>query len=544
MANRHVRSDPLANDGGGQPGERRETGEGGEDTLQPPLLQGQHATASGRCTFDPLAKAKARLRRRSSIGSGLAGLTAANILGRAGHSVCLLEQHYNFGGLATWFKRRGGHLFDISLHGFPVGMKKTCRKYWNKEIASRIVQLEGVRFENPQFRLATTFTREDFTRLLIESFGVSADRSRPSSTHVRKMDFFDDSGQTTAELFEEFFPGRNDVHRLLMEPISYANGSTLSDPAITYGIVFSNFMSKGVFTFHGGTDNLIKEMRKRAGAERRRALRQRGQVERIVVEDGEAKGVEACGRFLGAPTVVSNANIKTTVETPGRGGGLRPDVPRVRARAVRLNNSSCQVFLGIRKRRGDPVRVRPHVHLDASDLRLRVAVRHARTEPHLLLLLPQDPARPARRATRWSARPTPTGTTGRTWTPQEAYEREKERLIEDTIDCLEELPARACARRSTTPRPPRRAPSPSTRSTPWARPSAPSSRASTSAWSSVRGRGPGLFHAGSVGIIMSGWLGAANYGAITANKVDALLHAQQASKPRPSRERPRSEAHT
>ena len=33
----------------------------------------------------------------------------------------------------------------------------------------------------------------------------------------------------------------------------------------------------------------------------------------------------------------------------------------------------------------------------------------------------------------------------------------------------------------------------------------------------------GLYHAGSVGIIMSGWLGAANYGVITANKVDAWL---------------------
>ncbi len=34
---------------------------------------------------------------------------------------------------------------------------------------------------------------------------------------------------------------------------------------------------------------------------------------------------------------------------------------------------------------------------------------------------------------------------------------------------------------------------------------------------------PGLFHAGSVGIIMSGWLGAANYGVIQANKMDAYL---------------------
>lgn len=33
----------------------------------------------------------------------------------------------------------------------------------------------------------------------------------------------------------------------------------------------------------------------------------------------------------------------------------------------------------------------------------------------------------------------------------------------------------------------------------------------------------GLYHAGSVGIIMSGWLGAANYGVIVANEVDKFL---------------------
>ncbi|HRI83272.1 MAG TPA: hypothetical protein PLF88_12590 [Opitutaceae bacterium] len=34
---------------------------------------------------------------------------------------------------------------------------------------------------------------------------------------------------------------------------------------------------------------------------------------------------------------------------------------------------------------------------------------------------------------------------------------------------------------------------------------------------------PGLYHAGSVGIIMSGWLGTINYGVITANKIDKAL---------------------
>ena len=38
---------------------------------------------------------------------------------------------------------------------------------------------------------------------------------------------------------------------------------------------------------------------------------------------------------------------------------------------------------------------------------------------------------------------------------------------------------------------------------------------------------PGLFHAGSVGIIMSGWLGTINYGVITANKIDSFLRGAE-----------------
>ena len=47
------------------------------------------------------------------IGSGLAGLTCANTLARAGHRVLLLEQHYKLGGMATWFRRPAG-TFSIS----------------------------------------------------------------------------------------------------------------------------------------------------------------------------------------------------------------------------------------------------------------------------------------------------------------------------------------------------------------------------------------------------------------------------------------------
>ena len=42
---------------------------------------------------------------------------------------------------------------------------------------------------------------------------------------------------------------------------------------------------------------------------------------------------------------------------------------------------------------------------------------------------------------------------------------------------------------------------------------------------------PGLYHAGSVGIIMSGWLGVINYGVIVANKIDKALFDRRRAAP-------------
>src|SRR4051812_2844632 len=246
------------------------------------------------------------------IGSGLAGMTAANILGRAGRSVLLVEQHYKLGGMATWFKRPGGHIFDISLHGFPFGMIKSCRRYWTDEIADSIVQLKHIRFDNPMFSLTTSYNREDFTRLLTSQFGIPAETVTVFFDAARGMNFYDDQQLTTRELFERFFPGREDVIRLLMEPITYANGSTLEDPAITYGIVFSNFMSKGVFTFEGGTDRLIELMHAdltKSGVD----VRIKSDAQRIHVEHGRVSGVTINERFIKCGAVVSNSNLKFTI---------------------------------------------------------------------------------------------------------------------------------------------------------------------------------------------------------------------------------------
>src|SRR5690554_3940230 len=97
-----------------------------------------------------------------------------------------------------------------------------------------------------------------------------------------------------------------------MEPIVYANGSNLDDPAITYGIVFSNFMSKGVYTFKGGTDHLIKMMQDellKNGVDIKKVTK----VEKIKIQDGKVLGVFAKGDFIKCKSVLSNSNLRTTI---------------------------------------------------------------------------------------------------------------------------------------------------------------------------------------------------------------------------------------
>jgi phytoene dehydrogenase-like protein len=284
------------------------------------------------------------------IGGGLAGLTLANKMGKDGRSVLLLESHNKLGGFATWFKRRTDdveHVFDVSLHGFPVGMIKTCRKYWSKEIAEKIHQIKSVRFINPQFNIETDFTKEDYIKILVEKFQVKIETVEAFFHELATMNFYDNNQMTNGELFNKYFPGRTDITRFLLEPIVYANGSNLEDPAISYGIVFSNFMSKGVYIFQGGTDQMINMMKEEL-FKNNVDIQLQAKVEKVLIENGKVCGVEVKGHKIFSKAVVSNSNIKTTIEKMIGEENLPKDFV-AESKKVRLNTSSCQVYMGLRK---------------------------------------------------------------------------------------------------------------------------------------------------------------------------------------------------
>jgi phytoene dehydrogenase-like protein len=342
------------------------------------------------------------------------------------------------------------------------------------------------------------------------------------------MNFYDDRQTTVGQLFQRFFPGREDVIRLLMEPITYANGSTLEDPAISYGIVFSNFMSKGVYTFEGGTDRLIRLMHEellRSGVD----VRIRCDVERIVVAGGRVTGVQVNGRTIKTRAVVSNANLKATIFDLV--GPQHFDKNFVEdAQAVRLNNSSCQVYMALK----------PGEMIDESngDLLFSSTAPLFRTE----LLLSRDVT--SRTYSFYYPRTRPgsnrclivssTNANYADWAnlSEEDYAAGKQDLVETTLDALAryvpDIRQRLDHAEASTPRT-------FEHYTKHVNGASFGTKFEGLAVSrAIPEQVRGLYHAGSVGIIMSGWLGAVNYGVIVANDVDALLMKSAPVSPTPA----------
>ena len=335
------------------------------------------------------------------------------------------------------------------------------------------------------------------------------------------MNFYDDQSMTTRELFDKFFPGREDVIRLLMEPITYANGSTLEDPAISYGIVFSNFMSKGVFTFEGGTDRLIGLMEAELQQERRRYLHQVPTSTRIDCQRrprarrrGQRPHDPHAGRGVERQ---SQATIFHLVGEEYFDRGVRRRGPgRAAQQFQHAGLHGAQAGRADRRIDG-----RPAVQLDRAAVSHRAAAEPRHHQPHVFVLLPADAARRPAAVPDRLQHERQLRRLGEALNDEE-YEASKRDL--DRNDARRARQVRAERPRADRPR--RGLDAGDVPALHASTSTAPASARSSKAWPSAAAlpqQIAGLYHAGSVGIIMSGWLGAMNYGVIVANEVDSQL---------------------
>ncbi len=452
------------------------------------------------------------------IGGGLGGMTAAKRLVDAGRPVLLVEAYKMLGGYATYFKRKK-HIFDVALHAFPYGVQKTFRKYWSKELAARVVPLPRIRYENPEFSFTTTFETEDFKRILQEEFSIPREQSENFFAACRERDFFPPSDETTREFVEKYFPGRSDLARFILETVTYATGTNLDDPATVYAIIFSNFALKGTCTFRGGTDYLLAEMQRlllAGGAD----ILLNTKVEKILVEDGVTKGVIAGGREIGADCVVSNANLKETALKLVNMQAISPWFAE-KVAEVPLSVSVAQVYLGIKAGEtipeiADILFASEEAHYDAA------AFRHFPPRSASFSFYFPHGIRPDYDGTEIVAT---VCAEYADWDglSKSDYEDKKRQLADTIIAMLEkfipDIREKLDHIETATPKTLERY------TGHWQGASFGTKFPGFAAANELPKRVKGLFHCGAEGIIMSGWLGTANSGALAASNADSYLES-------------------
>jgi all-trans-retinol 13,14-reductase len=246
-------------------------------------------------------------------------------------------------------------------------------------------------------------------------------------------------------------------------------------------------------------------------------------VEKIVTDeiDGvkQVTGVVVNGRHIRCKSVLSNSGIKSTaLNLIGR--EHLPASYVADLEKVRINTSSCQVYFGIRKGETIP-RVGDLIFTSKAETFSSEELIDVQTRSRTFSFYYPD-TRPG--SDRYTV---VCSLNGRyeDWKgmSEEEYEKNKQRMIVESLDALEEFVPGVRAKidhmEAATPRTIEHfTRHPSSFGTKFE-----GLRCSMELPNHLHG----CYHAGSVGIIMSGWLGSMNYGVIVANNIDKLLFEKQ-----------------
>jgi len=241
------------------------------------------------------------------------------------------------------------------------------------------------------------------------------------------------------------------------------------------------------------------------------------------VEDKAVQGVRVNGQDIACKSVLSNSNIITTIEQLVGKEKFGPEYIKD-VKNVRLNNSSCQVYMGIKK--GEQI---PHVgdllfSSEAEEYCTEKILSKDITSRTFSFYYPE-----IRPGTNQYSIVSSTNARYKDWAnlSEKEYLHDKNDLEQTTLNALEkyvpDIRKKIDHIEASTPK---------TFKHYTLHPSGTSFGTKFEGLKVSRDLPKqinGLFHAGSVGIIMSGWLGAANYGVIVANETDKFLRQRTPS---------------
>lgn len=310
------------------------------------------------------------------IGSGLGGLSAAAAFARQGFKALVIEQHSAAGGYATTFKRRGGFVFDASLHSTTVGERNggfnlipgfpeirdiefvPHRVLYRAIFPGHDIRVPHRDLEGYVSILTGHFPdeREGIQNLFKGMRGLAEDIGRYSraggkidmSKVPREFPYlFQNSNRTWGDFMDAHI--QNPRLKAVVSALWVYFGLPPSKLAnIYYALPVIGYLEQGGFYPVGRSqkisDSLVKFIEERGGK-----VILKTWVESILTKGHAAIGVKtADGKIYPARAVISNANAYDTFHTMmDEKDYLRDYLVRMDQFSVSL--SSFQVFLGLKK---------------------------------------------------------------------------------------------------------------------------------------------------------------------------------------------------
>jgi len=262
------------------------------------------------------------------IGAGPSGLAAGVRLAAFGKRVLVLERHYLWGGLNSFYKRAGRRI-DTGLHaltnfvpkgtrGTPLAKLLRQLRISHDELALGEQSYSEIAFPDVRLRFSNRF--EQLESEVARAFPAEKDGFARLVRAAAAADPFDPSAPVLSARAEL---GRHVADPLLAEmliaPILYYGGAREDDLDWSdFVVLWRSIFVEGLARPEGGIKRILDLLLARlraAGGE----LRTSAGVARIVTEQGVARGVVLDdGTELGAERILSSAGWAETMSMCGR----------------------------------------------------------------------------------------------------------------------------------------------------------------------------------------------------------------------------------
>jgi len=261
------------------------------------------------------------------IGTGMGGSSVAALLAREGADVTVLERNSYPGGKAASFER-DGFIYDTGVHWLARG---------NKGPMGEVASIVGTEIEFVTLDTAMEFTTGGHTAVISQNM----DEDESLQNLFEEIGVSPENREGAKTLFKDLARERTPEELEALDEVSFSDyiARFVDDEQINrlldgftgmYMCISRRAASTGEFILCFSTQSKQKNLCYPVGGMRAvpmayldamqslgGELRYSTPVERIVVEGGEVRGVDADG-FIPADIVISNNGVKETVALAGR----------------------------------------------------------------------------------------------------------------------------------------------------------------------------------------------------------------------------------